>query len=63
MKTPEQKFANYSNASKLRQSKIAPERRSEIARKAALAKWANISQPERRKHALLMVEGRIWKNK
>jgi hypothetical protein len=56
-------FENYSRASKLRQLKIPPAIRSQRMRAAALAKWKNISPADRRKHALLMVEGKLWKNK
>jgi len=63
MNPEEQKFINYSNASKARQAAIPKHIRTQRAKAAANAKWANVSYEDRRKHALLMVEGRIWKQK
>ena len=37
---------------------VTPEKRSEMARKAAVAKWASISVEDRVKHAMLMVKAR-----
>lgn len=49
------KFANYSAASRLRQSLIPKAVRSARARAAALAKWKGISVEDRRAHANKMV--------
>lgn len=49
------KFNNYSQASRLRQSRIPKEVRVARARAAANAKWSGVSQEERRAHAVKMV--------
>lgn len=63
MDEQQQRFLNYSNASKARQAMIPPEIRKARASAAALAKWKDISKEERREHALKMVEARIHRKK
>lgn len=52
------KFQNYSHASKLRQSKIPPHIRKENMRALALKKWASKTPEEKRAHAMKMVAAR-----
>lgn len=58
MNPEEKKFQNYSQASRLRQSKIPPSVRRARASAAAKAKWAAFTPEERKAHSLKMTQAK-----
>lgn len=53
-----EKFLNYSKASKLRQASIDPAVRRTRMIAAAKKRWENKTQEQRREHSLKMIEAR-----